>query len=365
MKLKLTSSCLVPTANRHRLVRSLASRWAANGLLRTHNDLLRADNDSLWAGNDQSFADNDSSCMRNDPSRQDNDPSCARNEAFSMRNIRAFSLVEVLVVVSLMSLIVLALMAVFTSTQRAFRASVTQSDVLEGSRAAMELMASDLRAMTPSYGTYYYGAVNFSVTNNANYSDPLVQSLPGSTYSRSNLLQQVFILNHQNNIWWGVAYAVSYNSSGDFYSLYRLQYPTSGTNDPTGIFNSQTVQNFFLNPANGGSQLLSGVVHFTVRAYDTNGTWIPYGFAVGQTNSLKQTWFFPLVGGEAGLAMYSNAVPASVELELGVLEDRILQRAESRPTTALQAQYLSDKSGNVHIFRQHVSIPNVDPTAYQ
>ena len=380
MKLKLTSSCPAPTANRHRLVRSLASRWAANGLLRmdndlsragndslrTHNDLLRADNDSLWAGNDQSFADNDSSCMRNDPSRQDNDPSCARNEAFSMRNIRAFSLVEVLVVVSLMSLIVLALMAVFNSTQRAFRASVTQSDVLESSRAAMELMASDLRAMTPSFGNYYFGAVNFMVTNNASYSIPLVQLLPPGTVSRSNLLQQIFILNRDNNKWWGVAYAVSYNSSGNLYSLYRLKYPIDGTTDPTIIFTNQVVQNFFLNPTNGGSQLLDGVVHFTVRAYDTNGMWIPYGFAVGQTNTLQQTWRFPtLVGGEAGFAMYSNNVPASVELEMGVLEDRILARAESRPNTSLQAQYLSDKSGNVHIFRQHVSIPNVDPTAYQ
>ncbi len=288
---------------------------------------------------------------------------------FQTSNFRlrsAFSLIEVLVVVSLMALIVLALMAVFSSTQRAFRAAVTQTDVLEGSRAAMDLMASDLRGLTPSDGIYYFGAMNFLVTNNASHSDPLVQSLPGGTYSRSNLLQEVFILNHQNTGWWGVGYAVSLNSSGDLYSLYRLQYPSPpGTTDPSTIFTNQVVQNFFLDPTNGGSQLISGVVHFVVRAYDTNGTWIPYGFAVGQTNSLKQSWFFPLVGGEAGFAMYSNNVPASVELELGVIEDSTLQRAESLPTTALQAQYLSDKSGVVHLFRQRVNIPNVDPTAYR
>ena len=394
MKLKLTSTRPVPTANRHRLVRALASCWVANGSsltdndlsrarndslrmhndpLRTHNDPLRTHNDPLRTHNDSLRTHNDSLRADNDPSWTRNDSSCRHNESFSLHNNRAFSLVEVLVVVSLMSLIVLALMAVFTSTQRAFRASVTQSDVLEGSRAAMELMASDLRGMTPSYGTYFYGAVNFSVTNNANYSDPLVQSLPGSTYSRSNLLQQVFILKRENDKWWGVAYAVSYNSSGDLYSLYRLLYPTLGTTDPATIFTNQIVQNFFQNPTNGGSQLLNGVLHFTVRAYDTNGTWIPYGFAVGQTNTLRQTWLFPsLVGGEAGFAMYSNNVPASVELELGVLEDRVLARAESLPNNlpALPPNdrrtiYLSDKSGNVHIFRQRVSIPNVDPTAYQ
>ena len=64
----------------------------------------------------------------------------------------AFSLVELLVVITLLSLIVLALMAVFNSTQTAFRASVTQTDVLEGGRAAMDMMTADLRQMAPSLG---------------------------------------------------------------------------------------------------------------------------------------------------------------------------------------------------------------------
>ena len=61
-----------------------------------------------------------------------------------------FSMVEVLVTMTLLSLIVLALMAVFNSTQAAFRASVTQTDVLEGSRAAVDLITTDLRTMTPA-----------------------------------------------------------------------------------------------------------------------------------------------------------------------------------------------------------------------
>ena len=57
-----------------------------------------------------------------------------------------------MVVMTLLSLIVLVLMAVFNSTQSAFRASVTQAGVLESGRAAMDLMAADLRAMSPSLG---------------------------------------------------------------------------------------------------------------------------------------------------------------------------------------------------------------------
>lgn len=277
-----------------------------------------------------------------------------------IRNSTAFSLVELLVVMALLSLIMLALMTVFNSTQRAFRASVTQADVLQGGRATMELITSDLRQLRPSYTT-----TNFIVTNNASYSTMLLQSLPGGTYSRSNLLQEVFILNKQNTKWWGVAYAVAISQSGSLYSLYRLQYPAAGTNDPTTIFSSAAVRNFFLNPTNGGSHVIDGVVHFAVRAYDVNGLWITNGYTAGQTNKLVKTKFYKLAGGECGFVMVSNVVPAAVELQLGVLEDRVLQHAEALANFAAQTNYFAQQSGAVHLFRQRVNIFNVDPTAYQ
>ena len=106
---------------------------------------------------------------------------------------RAFSLVEVLVVMTLLSIIVLALMQVFTTTQRAFRAGVTQTDVLEGSRAAVDLISSDLRSMTASggYSNAVTGPVNFFALDNNYYGLPslgywpLIQSLPGTGTQRS------------------------------------------------------------------------------------------------------------------------------------------------------------------------------------
>ena len=65
-----------------------------------------------------------------------------------------------------------------------------------------------------------------------------------------------------------------------------------------------------------------------------------------------------------GFYMFSNTVPASVEVELGVLEDTTLQRAEGL-SGAAQMNYLSNHVGQVHLFRQRVVIRNVDPTAYQ
>jgi hypothetical protein len=63
--------------------------------------------------------------------------------------------------------------------------------------------------------------------------------------------------------------------------------------------------------------------------------------------------------------MFSNSLPASVEVEMATLEDRTLQRAESFGSYQGETNYLAGQAGKVHVFRQRVSIPNVDPSAYQ
>jgi type II secretory pathway pseudopilin PulG len=295
---------------------------------------------------------------------------------------RAFTLVEVLVVVVLMSFIILALMVVFNSTQSAFRASITQTDVLEGGRAAMGLIKSDLESMTPSFGQTN-GAVNFYAnTNIYQYqfgSTPLVQSLAGTSSpntQRTNVLEKFFILTRQNTTWTGVGYVVDTTSTNYFNPLYRFTATAnvSAQNMPWGLYT-----NFFDNtvlpvsPANTNlSHLMDGVVHLTVRAYDPNGYWMTnlptyyYDPVFGQmTNDLsKNVWFSGPAWGEVGFYMFSNTLPASVEVQLGMLEDRTLQRAQSI-SGLTQSNYLAQHAGQVHLFRQRVWIHNVDPSAYQ
>jgi type II secretory pathway pseudopilin PulG len=284
----------------------------------------------------------------------------------------AFSLIEVMVVVALMSLIVLALMAVFTSTQRAFRSAVTQTDVLEGSRAAMDLIATDLRGLTPSDGVSNLAPptiscpVNFFVLGNNNYStayQPLRQSLPGSTISRTNVLNYFFILSRNNTKWTSVGYVVDNTNSSPLYPLYRFYGETNITTSPLTLYD-----NFYTAVANSQwtnmSHLVDGVVHLTLHAYDPNGVWINRNSFPTYTNALN-TYYLSTMYGEPQIYMLSNAVPAAVELELGVLEDRALARAESLPhNSTAQLNYLAQQSGTVHVFRQRVNIPNVDTTAY-
>ena len=56
---------------------------------------------------------------------------------------QAFTLIEVLVVVALLSVIILGLVAMFSQTQRAYTLGMTQVDVLEGGRAVTEMITRE------------------------------------------------------------------------------------------------------------------------------------------------------------------------------------------------------------------------------
>jgi hypothetical protein len=277
---------------------------------------------------------------------------------------------------TLLSLIVLSLMMVLNNTQTAFRAGISQTGVLESGRAVTDLIKSDLETMTPSLGTsnafvYNSGSnnVNFYVTNNLGYT-PLVQSLPGGAQTRTNVLENFFILSSGNvngsPSWIGTGYVVTTNlPDGTLYPLYRFSMSTNViSGNPAQLFNSfysNVVNNTFTN----WSHLMDGVVELRVRAYDPNGMWMTTNvYVFGQTTTNNNVCFLPTSWGETGFYMFSNTVPASVEIEMGVLEDRTLQRAESL-SGAVQTAYLLNHAGQVHIFRQRAWIRNVDPSAYQ
>ena len=82
------------------------------------------------------------------------------------------------------------------------------------------------------------------------------------------------------------------------------------------------------------------------------------------TTSTDQT----IAPGEIGRYTFcSNALPAAVEMELGLLEQYSWDRYNSIPIAAARRAYLQreDISTRVHLFRQRVPIRNVDPLAYQ
>ncbi len=280
----------------------------------------------------------------------------------------AFSLVEVLVAVSLMAVMVIGLLAMFNQVQRAFRGSMTQTDILQSGRSLQEMLTRQIEQIAPCYisatnlapgsRTILLPGVNIAV-------QPIVgqlQSLPGSVEFRSNVLERFYFLTRENQQWVTYDYLAvpdtAYATLGALY-LYETNFPVSMIpTSPTNIWFSKTPQTLAtLRP--GPRRVADGIIHFEVRAYDTNGMlMVP---AVNLPN-------LQVMPGQLGVPMYrfySNALPASLEVEFAILEPQVLERFRSlagNPTAA--AKFLADQAGRVHLFRQRIPLRNAEILAY-
>ncbi len=285
------------------------------------------------------------------------------------RASRGFSLIEIMVTVALLSFIILGLVAMFGQTQRAFTSSMTQTDMLETGRAVTDMLARELAEMTPSYRP---GTTNFfAETDLVNFSAPLLQALPGPPGAvpiRTNVVQQFFFLSRANLNWNGIGYVVIPDSpNAGVGKLYR--YFTSVHNNRRDLLPLLS-SNFIRAPFQAGltEQIADGIVHFRMKAFDREGHLItpfwPTNRALVATTA--RYWDAKLPD-QVDSYFVSNAVPASVELEVGVLESQTLQRFKSLAAAgpAIQRQYLSNHVGQVHLFRQRIPVRDVDPTAYQ
>src|SRR5437879_197722 len=108
-----------------------------------------------------------------------NTPTLQHSNTPRFRRCSAFSLIEIMVAVALMSFIVLGLLAMFTQTQRAFRASMTQTDVLESGRIATDMIVRELGQMSASDRAY---TTNFFAEASYWAREPLKQGLPGTKF---------------------------------------------------------------------------------------------------------------------------------------------------------------------------------------
>src|SRR5438046_6682502 len=220
---------------------------------------------------------------------------------------RAFTVVELLVAVSVLSLIVLVLYGLFDQVQRALRGNVAQVDVLEGGRAAMQLLSTEMEQMAPGSVP---GSTNLFISMTA---PPYQQAMLDPGTNRVNLLDQVFFVSHLNKTWTGTGYRVlSLNSNGipmalaengvgalcryftnvsdsDFPNL-----PASPNSPPTklcwqlmnGLFMNEIVNPPLSNLTNY-QEVLDGVVHFHVRAFDRNGLLITNSFNTNIASGLQ------------------------------------------------------------------------------
>jgi hypothetical protein len=174
------------------------------------------------------------------------------------------------------------------------------------------------------------------------------------------MLSALFFLTRENQRWTGIGYLVSDTNNVGMGTLFRYE-----TNAPYGQNPAVLFASFTNAPLNRMSKLVDGVVQFKTRSYDTNGVWLN---DIDRSNLLAEWPRTPALLGVGEMEYYSfssNAIPAAVEIEFGVLEDATLAKARAYPTALTRRNFLTNQVNSVHVFRTRVSLRNVDPLAYQ
>jgi prepilin-type N-terminal cleavage/methylation domain-containing protein len=281
-----------------------------------------------------------------------------RAQCSALRKSRGFTLIEIMIVAVLLTVIILGLLAMFQQTQKAFRVGLAQTDVLEAGRATSHLLARELEHVTPSGSAVnFFAWIPFPRTE---------QDLPASTEKRTNYLEELFFLRRENQTWIATGYRVGTPNLG-IGSLYRYE-----TNCPvvTPFGSSWTVDRMYYDfnnqPLARFSRIADGVVHFKIQAFDMKGILLTNETIQQLPDSEIRISSGTFAPGEVGYYIMSNrTAPASIEFEMGILEPRAAERVRALSDTPSAATaYLEKQAGRLHVFRQRVSVRNVDPAVY-
>jgi hypothetical protein len=290
--------------------------------------------------------------------------------------------------IAIMGVIVYALYHVFNQTQKAMRSNATQGDVSEKARAIMEMLSREIEQAQPTFESTISSNI---VINESNFMGgpeypPKVQKSPdrGDIQPRTNILYNVFFLNHRTNAWQGIGYRVV-NVTNGVGALERFETkPILGQRPRTNVL----VSLFVNEPLTSSNyhHIADGVIHFKVVPYDQNGyrlgfdttNKVPNHYQIlrmsaagnanantnysdtrvlRQANVLLQEGFDKLPE-ETRYTFMSNALPAYVDLELGMLEPDTLKQyylmvQDQNPTAT---NFLSRQISKVHLYRERIPI---------
>jgi Tfp pilus assembly protein PilV len=270
------------------------------------------------------------------------------------RRTSGMTLLEIMVALTMMTVIVLGLYSMFDRTQQALRDGTTQVDVLEIARANGELLSRELEQARATGLEHYPLTSNYWMTNFwIDYSPtavPITNVLIDGTI-RTTAMHQVFFLTRDAN-WRAIAYIMGVppsgtpedsvlftNGVGALYRYERTYSPLEIELIRTNAF--QEYVNCRNNSACASSNFFlvsQGVVSFRVDAYDSGGTLLstnlPFAFTNAQTT-------------------------AYIQLELGVLETHVLEQAKGLAFTNnpnLSRSFLTNQTGRLHMFRHRIPI---------
>jgi hypothetical protein len=264
----------------------------------------------------------------------------------------------------------------------------------------MDLLRRDFEQMTVPEGLTT-NSVNFYVALGAS---PQVLDLPGTEpwTARTNYLSEVYFLRRKrdtaaNLVWDATVYRVLTRSNTTPGELVSPQYVTNYAAEGVGWLARRSVeatrsdmtnllsglprldvpllsagQPWLEHPFNAAlgrspadwarfSRVAGGVVHFRVTPLDSRGQPLYYSLMTNLTaygsavfaqlptqGALDPNrWRYYVVG---------DALPASLLVELGILEPQVAERLQSLPTAEVRAEFLRQQAAKIHYFQQRLPL---------
>ena len=287
-------------------------------------------------------------------------PSCGRpcssHRAEAARSAalptRAVTILELMVAVSLISIIILVLYQMFDTTQTQMRKAVRDVDKFESGRAAADILQRDLSQMVVARSPLGASAANFYAATN--WSSGAFDMLDASNnVVQANVLQDVFFLAFDSTAtptnWLGVGYRVASSTNpttvavAGLGTLYRW---STNANRFSTNFQSLFVSN--LPPVVYFQRVVDNVVHFRVNAV-TNGVVV----------AITNVSIPPLPDPWKAAVLTNSDLPSHVQVELGYVDSRTAARAlgmAGPSNVSLVRGYLATNLDAVHVFRLNVPV---------
>ncbi len=249
--------------------------------------------------------------------------------------LRALTLIEMMVSITLLAIMMIGLLAMFSHTQKALHIAVTQTDVFENVRGAIQLVSRDLSEMSVHDGPGMICATNLLTVSPAS---PLPLVGPGGAVpTQPVFFSEAFWLNRVNDVWQGTGYYVEGMNTG-VGTLYRFSETTNHASAP------DLIGHFYSGNALT-HRVSDGIVHFQLTAVYPERVINPTSTNI---SFIKSSDF-----------IFSNVLPAFVDIDLGVLEPGTLKQFESLTGNLAVAQrFLTNQVGRIHFFRERVPIRN-------
>ena len=327
------------------------------------------------------------------------------NTRTRIRNSRAFTLLELMVAVSVMTLVIYTLYALFNQTQMALRKNAAQVDVNEAGRAAMEMIVRELSQMEvsgypafidPQTRLTYSGSKSFHsrITQGntplllAYQSDALTPEGDDEDLAegfRTNILQDFTFTGRGDSGFFVTSYRVIGAADGiGMLARYRtngtLRVTASGQvlTNKTEIFNRYFFDTTTYADSDWFQPIADGVIHLRISPYDRLGRplghgslyYDPLGLNLERRDAAGQLLFPPKDpdapqppvdgtlmedrDGQSQVQFY-GALPDYFDLEMAVVEPQVLKQVRALPKAA-QANFLGRQIGKVTLFRQRIPI---------